>query len=140
MNLASTICRYLLGVMFTVFGANGFLHFIPVPPPSTLFGQQFMMASAQSHFFVLIFLFQLVGGILLLAGRFVPLALVVLAGVLINVLDYHLTMDPAGIGAGLLATIFWFVTAWKYRAALSGLFVANAQPAEVKSGSEYATV
>jgi putative oxidoreductase len=139
MNVASTICRYLLGIIFTVFGLNGFLHFIPLPPPTGALALQFMISGAVSHFFVLIFLVQLVGGILLLAGRFVPLALVALAGVLINVLDYHLTMDPAGIGAGVLATVLWFVTAWQYRASLRGIFVSNAEPAAVKAAREFAS-
>ncbi len=141
MNLASTICRYLLGVMFTVFGLNGFLHFIPMAAPASPLAQQFMTVSSQSHFFVLIFFFQLAAGLLLLSGRFVPLALVILAGVLINVLNYHLTMDPAGIGIGLLATIFWFVTAFKYRANFRGIFAARAErTTAVKATGEYAAV
>ena len=121
MALASTICRYLLGLMFTVFGANGFLHFLKQPPPSSAFGLQFLTVAVESHFMVLIFLLQVIAGILLLSGRFVPLALVVLAGMLINILNYHVTMDPSGIAPGILATIFWFVTAQKYRGNLRSL-------------------
>lgn len=128
MKIASTICRYLLGVIFTVFGLNGFLHFLPVPPPSSAFGAQFMTVAFQSHFMLVVFAVQLIGGILLLANRFVPLALVALAAVLVNILNYHLTMDPGGIGAGVLATILWFVTAYSFRKNLSGLLVAKAEP------------
>lgn len=72
MKLASTISRYLLGVMFTIFGANGFLHFLKQPPPSSELAMQFLTSASASHFFVLIFLLQLASGVLLLADRFVP--------------------------------------------------------------------
>lgn len=129
MKLASTICRYLLGLVFTIFGANGFLHFIAQPPPATQLGIQFMTATFTSHYMVLIFLLQLVAGILLLVGRFVPLALVVLAGIIINILNYHITMDPGAIGPGVVATILWFVTAQSFRSSFRGLFVAKPEPA-----------
>jgi hypothetical protein len=129
MKIASTVTRYLLGLLFTVFGSNGFLHFITPPPPSTAFAMQFMSAAAQSHFLVVIFLFQLVAGLLLLAGRFVPFALVVLAAVLTNILDYHLTMDPAGLAPGIVATVLWFVTALGYRESFRGLFAMGSEPA-----------
>jgi putative oxidoreductase len=128
MKIAPTVCRYLLGVIFTVFGLNGFLHFLPLPPPSSVLAGQFMAAAFQSHFMVVIFAVQLIGGVLLLANRFVPLALVGLAAVLVNILNFHLTMDPGGIGAGVLATILWFVTAYSFRRNFHGLLAANAEP------------
>ena len=57
---------------------------------------------------------------------FVPLALVVLAAILVNILNFHITMEPSGIGPGLLATLLWFVVASGYRAYLAPLFVARA--------------
>src|ERR1700734_918159 len=74
MKIAVLIARILLGLLFAVFGLNGFLHFIPMPPPSGLAGQ-YMGALYVSHYLVVVFLLQLVGGGLLLANRFVPLAL-----------------------------------------------------------------
>ena len=74
MKTASTIARYLAGVIFLVFGLNGFLHFIPLPPPSGVAGQ-FMGARFVSHYLTLIFALQVIGGVLLLANRYVPLAL-----------------------------------------------------------------
>jgi putative oxidoreductase len=130
MKLASTIARYLLGLIFTVFGANGFLHFIPAVPPATAFGAQFLMVAFASHFMVLIFLLQLVAGISLLVDRFVPLALVVLGAILTNILNYHITMDPGGIGPSLASTVFWILVAQKYRGNFVALFSMNprAQP------------
>ena len=71
MKTASTIARYLSGVIFLVFGLNGFLHFIPLPPPSGVAGQ-FMGALFVSHYLTLIFALQVIGGVLLLANRYCP--------------------------------------------------------------------
>ena len=126
MKLASTICRYLLGLIFVVFGSNGFLHFIKAPPPSSAFGAQFMTVVNDSHFMILIFLLQLLAGAMLLIGRFVPLAFVVLAAVLTNILNYHVTMDPAGIGPGLFATVLWVVVALPFRRNFDGVLTPEA--------------
>ena len=121
MKIASTVARYLLGLMFTVFGLNGFLHFIPQPPPQSPLASQFLTSASISHFMVIVFLVQVIGGALLLAGRFVPLALVLLAPVIVNILDYHLTMDPAGIAPGLVATILWILVFLRFRSSFAGI-------------------
>src|SRR5580765_6012553 len=64
MKTASVIARYLAGVIFFVFGLNGFLHFIPLPPPEGVAGQ-FMGALYVTHYLWVIFAFQVVGGLLL---------------------------------------------------------------------------
>ena len=121
MKIASTIARYMLGLLFTVFGLNGFLHFIPQPPPASSLAQQYMTVMLVSHYFILVFLVQLVAGILLLVNRFVPLALVLLAPVLVNVLLYHSLMDPSGLPAGILATILWILLFMRVRGAFAGI-------------------
>ena len=126
MKLAATISRYLLGLMFTVFGANGFGHFIKQPPPTNPVAIQFFTAVTLSHFFVGMFLLQLICGLLLLVNRFVPLALTISAGIIYNILMYHLTMDPKGIPAGLLAAILWVLVFLRYRANFRGVLSANA--------------
>lgn len=126
MRLAATISRYLLGLMFTVFGANGFLHFIPQPPPTNPVAIQFFTAVTLSHFFVGMYAVQVVCGVLLLVNRFVPLALTFLAGVIYNILMYHLTMDPKGLPPGTLAAILWVLVFLAYRANFRGLLSANA--------------
>ena len=121
MKLTTTIARYLLGLMFTVFGLNGFLHFIPQPPPASPLAQQFFTVMVASHFFVIVFLVQLIGGILLLVNRFVPLALVLLAPVLVNILNYHALMDPAGLPIGLVAVVLWGIVFYGVRRAFAGI-------------------
>ena len=122
MKIASTIARYLLGLMFTVFGLNGFLHFIHQPPPASPLALQYMTVMVASHYFAFVFLVQLVAGILLLVNRFVPLALALLAPVLVNILLFHGLMDPAGLPLGVLATILWVLVFLPVRGAFSGLF------------------
>src|SRR5271154_4058656 len=96
MKVASLVARYLLGFIFLVFGLNGFLHFIPMPPPTGLAGQ-YMGALYLSHYLVVIFLLQLLPGILLLANRYVPLALALLGPVVVNIFCYHAFMDHSGL-------------------------------------------
>ena len=110
MNRVSLVARYLLGLLFTIIGLNGFFHFLPMPPPANPLALQYLTVVTTSHYMVLIFLVQLIAGLLLLANRFVPLALTLLAGVLFNILLYHITMDPKGIGLGIFATILWLLT------------------------------
>lgn len=121
MKLAATIARYLLGLLFTVFGLNGFLRFIPQPPPQSSLAQQYMTVLASSHYFVLVFLIQLVADLLLLINRFVALALVLLAPILVNILLFHSLMDPANIGAGVLATVLWIFVFTSVRPAFGSI-------------------
>jgi len=97
MKITSIVARYLLGVMFTVFGLNGFLNFIHQPPPANPLAIQFLVSVSQSHFAAFFFAVQVLGGLLLLFGFFVPLALTLLAAVLYNILAFHLTMAPGSM-------------------------------------------
>ena len=128
MKIAAVISRYLLGLLFSVFGLNGFLHFIHQPPPANPVALQFFVAVSTSHYMMVVFLVQLVAGLLLLMGRFVPLALAVLAPVLVNILNYHITMDPGGIGPGLTAAILWVIVFLRYRSSFAHIF--QQRPAE----------
>jgi len=126
MKIVSTIARILLGVMFTVFGLNGFLHFIPSPafPPGFLL--DFFTAIVGSGFYVMIFGAQLICGLLLLSNQYVPLAIVVLGAVLANILTFHATMNPQGFPLALVALILWFLTAWPIRAQFAPIFARKA--------------
>jgi uncharacterized membrane protein YphA (DoxX/SURF4 family) len=127
MKIASTIARYLAGFIFFVFGLNGFLHFIPLPPPTGV-AAQFMGALYVSHFLWVIFGFQLVAGLLLLINRYVPLAVAFLAPILVNILTFHITMAPAGLPLAIFTAILWAVVFISVRPAFSGLFQARFEP------------
>jgi putative oxidoreductase len=128
--------RILLGLMFVVFGINGFLPFIPNPPSIPQNAMTFFGVMVQSHFSYFVFGVQLLSGLLLLANRFVPLAIVTLAAVLANVIAFHVTMWPASlVPMPLVATVLWFVVAWSVRESLSPLLSAKASPAALEHWS-----
>src|ERR1700758_4257893 len=125
MKIASIVARYLLGLMFTVFGLNGFLHFIPQPPPANPVAIQFLVAVSTSPFAAFFFALQVLGGLLLLSGFFVPLALTVLAAELYNILAFHLTLAPASIPPALVAAVLWILVFLQYRESFKGIFKAR---------------
>ncbi|RZU41420.1 hypothetical protein [Edaphobacter modestus] len=126
MKIAFTIARILLGLLFTVFGLNGFLHFIPMQPPTGLAGQ-YMGALFLSHYLLPVFLLQLIGGLLLLVNRFVPLALLLLGPVVVNILLFHSLMATEGLPVALLTTILWLVVFAGVRKAFAGVFVQSVE-------------
>jgi uncharacterized membrane protein YphA (DoxX/SURF4 family) len=111
---APIAARILLGLIFFVFGLNGFLHFLPQPPlPSA--GGQFVGALIQTgYLFPLVKATEVVAGALLLAGRFVPLALVLLAPIIINIAGFHIFLVP-GYGMVALLLALEIFLAWAYR-------------------------
>jgi putative oxidoreductase len=125
MKIASLIARWLLGLIFLVFGLNGFLHFIPMPPPAGLAGQ-FFTALFASHYYVVIFAVQVLGGALLLVNRFVPLALVLLGPVIVNIFFFHLLMAPAGLPLAIVVAILWTILAVRNKPHFAGIFVQRA--------------
>ncbi len=126
MKIAVLIARVVLGLLFLVFGLNGFLHFIPMPPPSGLAGQ-YMGALFVSHYLVVVFLLQVVGGALLLANRYVPLALLLLGPVLVNIVLFHSLMAPEGLPLALVATVLWLIVFAAVQKAFAGVFVAKVE-------------
>src|SRR5471030_1279205 len=126
MRAISAIARYLAGVVFLVFGLNGFLNFIPMPPPAGIAGQ-FMGALYASHYLWVIFAFQLVAAVLLLVNRYVPLAVAVLAPVIVNILTFHALMAPSGLPMALFVAALWAAIFIDVRPAFSGLFQSRLQ-------------
>ena len=126
MRTASVIARYLAGVIFLIMGLNGFLHFIPFAPPPGVAGQ-FMGALYVSHYLWVIFAFQVLAGVLLLANRYVPLAVAILAPVIVNILTFHALMAPSGLPLALFVTVLWALIFVDVRPAFSGLFQSRLQ-------------
>jgi putative oxidoreductase len=121
MKTTSLIARILLGLLFSVFGLNGILHFLPMAMPTGLAGQ-YIGALFQSHFLTVVCLLELIPGVLLLLNLYVPLALTVLAPIIVNIVLYHVLMDPAGLPQAIVASILWILVAQNVRAAFVGLF------------------
>ena len=114
MKYAVIIVRVLLGLVFAVFGSNAFLHFIPMPPMQGLPGQ-FIGALFGSGYIYAIAGVQVVGGLLLLIGRFVPLGLALLVPVIVNITLYHIFLDPSGLGMACVISVLALFLLWAYR-------------------------
>jgi putative oxidoreductase len=126
MKIASLIARLLLGLIFLAFGLNGFLHFIPMPPPTGV-ALQFFMAMIATRYWVVIFAVQVIGGVLLLVNRFVPLALVLLGPVIVNVFFFHMFMAPAGLPLAIVVVVLWVLLAVRNKQYFSSIFVQRTE-------------
>lgn len=122
-----TVLRVLLGLLFVITGLNGFLHFLPMPPPEGPAATVMGGFAAARYLFPLIFATQLAGGALLLVGRFVPLGLTLLAPVIVNIFLFHLALTPPAPVAFfvLFAEVY---LAWSYRDAFRPMLDMNAKP------------
>jgi putative oxidoreductase len=120
MKILTMIARSLLGLIFVVFGLNAFLQFMPMPPPQGL-ASDFVKALFVSHYFYVVAVLQIVGGALCLLGRFVPLGLTLLGPVIVNILLFHIFLDPAGLPLALVVSALALFLLWIYRSAFSGL-------------------
>jgi uncharacterized membrane protein YphA (DoxX/SURF4 family) len=120
-----TAARLFLGLVFTVFGLNFFLHFLPMPaaPPRAAAFAGALFASG--YFFQLLKTTEVVAGVLLLTGRFVPLALAVLAPIVINIVGFHLFLEPSGLPVPLAMLAAEIFLAWSYRAAFASMLHAR---------------
>lgn len=124
MKIVTLIARILLGIVFVVFGLNGFLNFIHGALPGDLAGQ-FLGAMIHSHYVWLVAGTQVVSGALLIANRYVALALVLAGAMLANILMFHLTMARADIGLAIVCFILWLLVCIRHRTALAPLFASK---------------
>jgi uncharacterized membrane protein YphA (DoxX/SURF4 family) len=125
-----TAGRILMGLIFFVFGLNGFLNFIP-PPPTPMPAGAVAFAGAMmktGYFMQLVSGTQVIVGILLLTNRFVPLALALIAPVVVNIIAFHAFLQPAGIGPGVVVAALEIYLAWAYRAAYRPMLTVRAEP------------
>ena len=127
MKVGSTIARFLLGLLFTVFGLNGFFHFIPTGPVPSGHAGEFFAVLYATHYMVPVFVIQLVSGVLFFANRYVPLALTLIAPVIVNILLFHALMNPGGIAPGLVAAVCWSIVFASVRSAFDGILKPTPQ-------------
>jgi uncharacterized membrane protein YphA (DoxX/SURF4 family) len=125
MKIATLVARLLLGLIFAVFGLNGFLNFLSSGPMLTGLAGQFVGALVLSHYFWVVAALQIAGGALLLANRFVPLALVLLGPVIVNIICYHVFLNPSGAVPAAVVTILWLIVFYGKRQYFSGIFVQS---------------
>lgn len=122
--------RILMGLMFFVFGLNGFLHFIPQPKTPMPEGAiAFAGAMVKTgYLFQLVSGTQIIVGVLLLANRCVPLALALIAPVVVNIVAFHAFLAPSGIGPGIVVAALEIYLAWAYRDAFRPMLSMQAKP------------
>jgi hypothetical protein len=126
MKIASLIGRYLLGLIFFVFGLNGFLHFIPMGPIPNPVAMQYFTVMVASHYMAIVSSLQILTGLLLLIGRYVPLALAVSGPIIVNIVIFHALMAPSGLPLAIVVVILWILAALGVRSAFAPLFQQKA--------------
>lgn len=122
MKVVAIIAQILLGLIFLVFGLNGFFNFLHGTLPSGLAGD-FLTVLIHSHYVYFVSGVQVIAGVLLLVNRFVPLAAVLLAAVIANILAYHATMQLSGLPLAVIVAVLWLILAVQLRAYLAPIFV-----------------
>jgi uncharacterized membrane protein YphA (DoxX/SURF4 family) len=127
-RLAPSASRILLGLIFFVFGLNGFLQFMPQPPMPEKAGVFLGALAATGYMFPLIKGVEVVAGALLLSNRFVPLGLAVIAPNVVNILLFHAVLAPGGLPIALMVLALEIFTAWSYRDAYASMLHARTAP------------
>lgn len=120
--------RLFLGAVFTVFGLNGFFQFLPMPPPPPAAGSFIGAMFATGYLFPLVKGTEVVAGLLLLGNRFVPLALTLLAPVIVNIVFFHAFLAPTGMALPLVVLLAEIYAAWSYRDAFAPMLGARVEP------------
>ena len=121
MKVATIIARILLGLVFVVFGSNAFLHFIPMPPPPAGLAGDFMKSLFMSQYFYVIAVTQILGGLLVLSGRFTALGLLFLGPVIVNILSFHIFLNHEGLPLAIVVAVLALFLLWQKRSNFAGL-------------------
>ncbi len=117
--------RLLLGLVFVVFGLNFFLQFLPTPELTPAAGELVGALVASGYLMTWVKVTEIVCGVLLLAGRFVPLALIVLSPIVLNIFALHLFLDPAGIAVSVVVVVLTVLAAMGVRSSFSEVLRAT---------------
>ena len=128
--------RIFLGLVFTVFGLNFFLHFLPMPPAPPRAAAFAGALFGSGYFFPLLKSIEVVAGLLLLANLFVPLTLAVLAPIIVNIIGFHLFLEPSGLPIPLVVLAAEIYLAWSYRAAFAPMLHIRTAPARAEYSAE----
>jgi uncharacterized membrane protein YphA (DoxX/SURF4 family) len=119
------IIRILMGLMFLVFGLNGFLNFIPAPKDMPQEIMNVSSALMKAGFMNVVSGTEVLVALMLLANRFVPLALALLAPVVVGIITFHIAIAPATIGPGIVVLVMELYLAWVYRGAFRPMLRAK---------------
>lgn len=126
---APAVTRYLLGTIFFVFGLNGFLGFLPQPEMPPEAGAFLGALDGAGYMFPLIKGIEVLAGLLLLTNRLVPLALTILAPIVVNIVAFHAFLAPDSMAITIAVLAMEIYLAWSYRNSFRGVLAARAEPA-----------
>ena len=127
-RIVTAVVRVLLGVMFLVFGLNGFLNFIPAPkdlPPDLVTVSTGLM---KGGYMTVVSATEILVALLLLTNLFVPLALALLAPIVVGIITFHIAIAPATIVPGIVVLVMELYLAWAYRGAFRPMLQAKVSP------------
>jgi hypothetical protein len=116
--------RIVLGLLLFVFGLNKFLNFMPAPELPVGAGLLMMALAKSGYIMTLVGVVEVLVGVMLLANKYVALALLLLAPITVNILAFHLVHDMAGIGGAALVTILNVFLFLAYKDKYSGVLTA----------------
>ena len=121
MKILTIIARTLLGLVFFVFGLNAFLNFMPMPPAKDDLASAFMGALFKSHYIYAVKCFEVIGGALLLSGRYTALGLTLVGPVIVNILFFHSFLDRSGLPIAIVLCVLALFLLWRNSGAFAGL-------------------
>jgi uncharacterized membrane protein YphA (DoxX/SURF4 family) len=127
-RIATAIVRILLGLMFLVFGLNGFLNFIPTPKDIPADQMAVGEALMKGGYMTVVSGAEVLVAVLLLLNRFVPLALTLLAPIIVGILTFHIAIAPKTIGPAIVVLLMELYLAWAYRGAFRPMLAARTIP------------
>jgi len=128
MKFAIMGARVVLGLIFTVFGLNGFFQFMPAPEMNESMGAFMGALAGTGYFMIVVKIVEVTSGLMILTGRFLPLGLVLLAPVSVNILLVHVFLDQGGLPMAVVIILLQLFLAWAYRDNYRGVLEANPRP------------
>lgn len=135
MRYLAPIARVLLGLAFVVFAANYFVPFLPEQPPPPPDALAFVGVLMSSKLLTFIKVIELVAGAALLANRLVPLALALLAPIVVGIVFFHVVLAPAGAGVAIGVLALELLLAWSYRSAFAPMLRVRVTPEPLTVGA-----
>lgn len=130
MKIVALIVRILLGLVFFLFGLNGFVRFLPIPAYHGA-AQEFLQLLISTRYIFAVKAIEVVGGALLLSGLFVPLALTLLGPVVVNIFLFHFLVYRSQLAVPVVIGLLWAFLLWTYRQYFLPLFVQRANPCQM---------
>ena len=132
---ATNLVQRVFGFCFLAFGLNGFVHFIPPARMGNPALEFFLGLAATGYMLPLLYVTQATAGALLLVGLYVPLALAMLAPVIVNIFLFHVFLAPEGLPLAIMLVAFEGSLAWAYRDAFAPMLQAQAVPDQIENAA-----